>query len=178
MTPAVTPTSPATAGVTAGPTSAYSGSYENWTLPPDPPSVTRTTGRPDVPEVDGQPGGGYTGPAPSWDPGSVQAVKDHALATLLAWIGPDRDPDTWFTRVEPYLTDDFGMLAAYRNPENIVATKVTGAPVITDDASAYVGKVTIPTDDGPYTLTMVRWDALSAWMCDSITRERNRTPTP
>ena len=53
---------------------------------------------------------------------------------------------------------------AYMDPARIVATSVTGPAVITDDTSAYVAFVDVPTNAGTYGVVLSRADAASPWL--------------
>jgi len=49
-------------------------------------------------------------------------------------------------------------------PARIVATSITGPTIITDETSAYVAFVDVPTNAGTYGVVLSRADAASPWL--------------
>ncbi|WP_125778378.1 hypothetical protein [Antribacter gilvus] len=106
---------------------------------------------------------------PSWDSASQTSAVDAAVEALRAFARPDADPTMWWAELEPHLTDQAAHDYAYVDPAAIPARGVTGAGQIVDDASAYVAVVEVPTDVGPYRVTVSRQDAADQWRVDRLT---------
>ena len=106
---------------------------------------------------------------PTWtDESRAQAVAA-AEAAMTAFARPQMNPDEWWAELQPLLSRQAGQDYAYVVPSSVPASKVTGAGSITDDASAYVAVVSVPTDVGPYTVVLSRTDGAARWLADRIT---------
>lgn len=101
---------------------------------------------------------------PSWDHSSVVSAEEVASAALAAFARPDLDHTEWWATVGPFFTTQAQQAYFYVLPENIPVREVTGPATLVDDTSAYVAVVDVPTDIGPYRVTLQRLDAETPWL--------------
>lgn len=106
---------------------------------------------------------------PTWDPESRAAALNVATRAMRAFARPDADAETWWSGLEPLLSDQAAMDYAYVDPAAVPARKVTGGAKIVDDASAFVAVVRVPTDVGPYDITISRQNAADEWRVERLT---------
>ncbi|TWS23863.1 hypothetical protein FK530_24275 [Tsukamurella conjunctivitidis] len=109
------------------------------------------------------------GPAPIWDADSRASAIDAAETAMTAFARPDLDYDAWWSVVAPLLTAQAQQDYAYVDPVSIPVKQVTGAGKVTDEESAYVGHVEVPTDVGTYTVVVIRADGASPWLVSRFT---------
>ncbi len=83
---------------------------------------------------------------------------------MTAYARPDLPFEQWWAGLQPLLDNKATQDYAYMDPARIVATSVTGPAVITDDTSAYVAFVDVPTNAGTYGVVLSRADADSPWL--------------
>lgn len=108
-------------------------------------------------------------PVPSWDAASKDAAVAAGGAVMVAFARPALDYATWWAGLEPLLTPQAAQDYAWVDPANVPASAVTGSGSITDDSSAYVATVCVPTNVGDYAVVLVRVDAVSPWLASRIT---------
>lgn len=106
---------------------------------------------------------------PRWDDRSRAAVVDAATTAMRAFARPDVDDVAWWDDLEPLLSAQAQLDYAYTDPANVPARAVTGDATLVDDTSAYVGRVTVPTDVGAYTVVLSRRDGAAPWLVERIT---------
>ncbi|MDK9674323.1 hypothetical protein [Propionibacterium freudenreichii] len=109
------------------------------------------------------------GPVPTWDDESRADAIAAAETALTAFARPDLDHDTWWSAVGPLLTTQSQQAYVSVDPANIPVKQVTGAGKLTDEESAYVGHVEVPTDVGTYTVIVIRADGASPWLVSRFT---------
>ena len=103
-------------------------------------------------------------PVPTWDEESRESATAAAVAVMTAYARPDLPFDQWWAGLQPLLDGKATQDYAYMDPARIVASSVTGPAVITDDTSAYVAFVDVPTNAGTYGVVLSRADADSPWL--------------
>ena len=103
-------------------------------------------------------------PVPSWDEESREAAISAAETALRAYVRPDLSAEAWREGLTPLLDQKAAQDYSYLDPSRIVATEVTGAGTITDDTSAYVAFVDVPTNAGIYSVVVSRTDADAPWL--------------
>lgn len=106
---------------------------------------------------------------PTWDDASRSAAIDTAESALTAFARPTLDHATWWAELSPLLTQQAQLDYSYVDPANVPATAVTGEGAITDETSAYVATVAVPTDAGTYDVLLTRTDALEPWLASRFT---------
>ncbi|WP_242493917.1 hypothetical protein [Sanguibacter massiliensis] len=106
---------------------------------------------------------------PTWDIPSRTAVVEAARNALAAFARPTLEQETWWAELSPLLTPQAQLDYTYVDPANVPATAITGPGTLTDETSAYVASVEVPTDVGTYTLVLTRADAESPWLASRIT---------
>lgn len=103
-------------------------------------------------------------PVPLWDDDSRQSAIAAAGTVMSAYARPDLGFEEWWAQLQPLLDQKATADYAYMDPSRIVASSVTGPGVITDESSAYVAYVDVPTNAGTYGLILSRADADSPWL--------------
>lgn len=101
---------------------------------------------------------------PVWDDESRQSATAAADTVMRAYARPDLGFEEWWAQLQPLLDQKATQDYAYMDPSRIVATTITGPPVITDETSAYVAYVDVPTNAGMYGLILSRVDGDSPWL--------------
>ena len=103
-------------------------------------------------------------PVPVWDDESRQSAIAAAEAAMRAYARPNLGFDEWWAQLQPLLDQKATADYAYMDPSRIIATTVTGPAVITDDTSAYVAFVDVPTNAGTYGVVLSRADTDAPWL--------------
>lgn len=103
-------------------------------------------------------------PVPEWDDESRAAAIAAAETALRAYARPDLSADAWREGLTPLLDQKAQQDYSYIDPARIVASEVTGAGTITDDTSAYVAFVDVPTNAGTYGVVVSRADGDAPWL--------------
>jgi len=103
-------------------------------------------------------------PVPTWDAESRESATAAAVKVMTAYARPDLSFDQWWADLQPLLDSKATQDYSYMDPARIVATGVTGPAVITDDTSAYVAFVDVPTNAGTYGVVLSRADADAPWL--------------
>lgn len=136
------------------------------------PSMPNPSGLPTVPPgyID-EDTGQTIAPVPvaTWSDAERAAVIEAADAAMTAFARPGLDQDTWWSELSPRLTPQARTDYAYVQASAVPATRVTGSGTITDDTSAMVAHVAVPTDVGSYTLILTRLDGASPWLVARFT---------
>lgn len=108
-------------------------------------------------------------PVATWSEADRTAAIEAADAAMAAFARPSLNQDTWWSKLSPRLTPQARIDYAYVQASAVPATRVTGSGTITDDASAMVAHVAVPTDVGTYTLILTRLDGASPWLVSRFT---------
>lgn len=103
-----------------------------------------------------------------WDEESREAVIEAATTAMTLFARPHVDHDTWWSDLEPLLTDQARADYAYVDPAVIPAHTVGQARLV-DESSAYVAAVEVDTDVGAYTVTLIRQTGDSPWLASRFT---------
>lgn len=101
---------------------------------------------------------------PVWDAASRKSAIAAAEKVMAAYARPALTFDEWWAALQPLLDQQASRDYAYMDPARIAASQVTGAAVITDESSAYVAHVNVPTDAGTYGVILSRYDADAPWL--------------
>lgn len=108
-------------------------------------------------------------PVATWSDDARAAVIAAGVDAMTAFTRPGTDRRTWWDTLSPLLTPQARADYAYVSPETIPASRVIGNGVITDDTSAMVAHVEVPTDVGVYTVVLTRYDGSSPWLAARFT---------
>lgn len=104
-----------------------------------------------------------------WDDESRAAATAAATKAMTAFARPKLDHDTWWAELSPLLNQQAREDYAYVQPQAIPASSVTGPAKITDDSSALVVHVSVPTNVGAYDVILNRVDGASPWLAARFT---------
>lgn len=116
--------------------------------PPPSGAIDEDTGETIVPEA-----------VPTWDAQSRTGVVEAAETAMRAYARPDLSAKAWLDGLTPLLDQKAAQDYSFIDPARIVATDVTGPGTITDDTSAYVAFVDVPTNAGTYSVVLSRTGA-------------------
>lgn len=103
-------------------------------------------------------------PVPVWDEQSRHSAIAAADAVMRAYARPDLGFDAWWAQLQPLLDQKATADYANMDPARIIASSVTGPGTVTDETSAYVAYIDVPTDAGTYSVILNRADANSPWL--------------
>ncbi|MFF8819463.1 hypothetical protein ACF07D_15860 [Leucobacter sp. NPDC015123] len=103
-------------------------------------------------------------PSPSWEDSDRAAAITAAETAMRAYARPTITQEEWWADMEPLLNQQASIDYAWVQPQSIPATKVTGPGSITDDESALVVFVDVPTDAGTYNIILNRDGAGEPWL--------------
>lgn len=148
-------------------------SYPTDTFSPSPmPSIPSPSGLPTVPPgyVD-EDTGETIAPVPvaTWSDADRTAAVEAAGAAMAAFARPDLEQDAWWSQLSPLLTPQARTDYAYVQSSVVPANRVSGPGTITDDTSAMVVHVAVPTDVGDYDVILTRQDGASPWLASRFT---------
>jgi hypothetical protein len=111
---------------------------------------------------------GEVAQAPEADRESQAAALDAATLALETFARTDLDYDTWWAELLPMLTEQAGVAYEGTDPAEIPVHKVTGPGVVLEGSTEVSLIVQLPTDAGPYNVTLTRPSAAAAWLADRI----------
>lgn len=142
------------------------------------PTTAETSSEPDFSSlapypsghVDEDSGETYNPVTPAqWDAGSRAEATKAAETAMTAFARHDLSREDWWANLSPLLTSTAQDAYAYVVPESVPARKVTGPAAITDDGSALVAVIEVPTDVGLYSITVNRADGDAPWQVARLT---------
>jgi hypothetical protein len=81
---------------------------------------------------------------------------------------PDLSADDWWNAMLPVLSQQGAHAYEGTEPVQIPVTKVTGDGEILAGSTEVSLIVRIPTDNGPYNITLTRPNAAAPWLADRI----------
>lgn len=106
---------------------------------------------------------------PTWDEASRAEAVEVAGEAMVAFARPALDEATWWRELQPLLSPAAVVAYTGTDPAEVPATQVTGDAVLTDDSSAYLARVDVPTDVGTYAVLLVREGGGEPWLVERIT---------
>ncbi len=144
----------APAGDNAEPSGAPSGS----------PTVTSTNPVNQTPPVDDA----TVEPVPEAGGDSQAAAIAAAEKAITAFARPDLPYQEWINGLYPYLSQIGAAAYEDTDPARIPVHQVTGSGTILPASTEVALIVQVPTDAGPYHVSLSRPNAESAWLADRI----------
>lgn len=137
-------------------------------LVPSAPTVTATdpvtpSPNPSVPVDDAT-----VEPVPEASTGSQAAAIDTAEKAVAAYARPDLGYDEWINRLYPYLSQTGTTAYEDTDPARVPARQVTGAGTILPASTEVALIVQVPTDAGPYNVSLSRPGTTAPWLADRI----------
>lgn len=132
--------------------------------PSSSPTVTSTNPVNPTPPVDDA----TADPVPEAGADSQAAAIDTAEKAVTAFARPDLSYDEWISGLYPYLTQ--AAAAAYEDtdPARVPVRQVTGSGTILPASTDVALIVQVPTDIGPYNVSLSRPSADAPWLADRI----------
>lgn len=109
------------------------------------------------------------GPSPTWDAAARSEAVQHARTTMAAFARAELSEEQWWSDLAPLLTLSAQDAYSAVDPANVPARQVTGDAVLTDDSSAWLARLDVPTDVGTYELLLARDGATAPWRTEAIT---------
>ena len=98
-----------------------------------------------------------------------QAVAISAAEKVVTAFGrPGLDYQTWINGLYPVLTQTGAAAYEDTDPATVPVHQVTGSGVIMPGSTEVALIVTVPTDAGPYTVSLSRPGSTAPWLADRI----------
>ncbi|WP_421076952.1 hypothetical protein [Microbacterium sp. IO18] len=111
---------------------------------------------------------GEVSAAPEAGGDSQAGALEAATAALEAFARPGLDYDTWWAELLPHLTQQAGVAYEGTDPAQIPVRQVTGAGTVLEGSTEVSLIVQLPTDAGPYNITLTRAGGDAPWLADRI----------
>ncbi len=137
---------------------------------PDPsPAPTRTlpTGLPSTAPTAPVDAGEVT-PAPEADEDSQSAALNAATKALQTFAQPQLSADKWWAQMLPLLSQQGAVAYEGTDPAQIPVHQVTGTGNVLEGSTEVSLIVQLPTDAGPYNITLTRPGADAPWLAERI----------
>ena len=106
--------------------------------------------------------------APEAGPDSQQDAIEAATEAMKTFAQPQLSADDWWAQMLPLLSQQGGVAYEGTDPAQIPAHQVTGAAIVLADSTDVSLIVQVPTDVGPYNITLTRPNASAPWLADRI----------
>lgn len=132
--------------------------------PSSSPSVTSTNPVNPSPPVDDA----TADPVPEAGTDSQAAAIDTAEKAVTAFARPDLSYDEWISGLYPYLTQTGAAAYEDTDPALVPVRQVTGAGTILPASTEVALIVQVPTDAGPYNVSLSRPGPDAPWLADRI----------
>jgi len=118
-------------------------------------------------------------PSPRFDDETVQPVPEAtedsqsaaitaAERAVAAFARPDLSYDAWIAGLNPHLTQSGATAYEHTAPANVPVRQVTGRGTILPASTEVALIVQVPTDAGPYNVSMSRPSTKAPWLADRI----------
>ena len=107
-------------------------------------------------------------PVPEAGTDSQAAAIDTAEKAVAAFARPDLSYDEWINGLYPYLTQAGAAAYEDTDPARVPVRQVTGAGAILPASTEVALIVQVPTDAGPYNVSLSRPSPDAAWLADRI----------
>lgn len=133
--------------------------------PSSSPTVTSTSPANPTPPVDM---GATADPVPEAGTDSQEAAIDTAEKAVTAFARPDLSYDEWINGLYPYLTQTGAAAYEDTDPALVPVRQVTGAGRILPASTEVALIVQVPTDAGPYNVSLSRPSPDAPWLADRI----------
>lgn len=128
------------------------------------PTVTSTTPANPTPPVDNA----TADPVPEAGTDSQAAAIATAEKAVAAFARPDLSYDEWINGLYPYLTQAGAAAYEDTDPARVPVRHVTGPGTILPASTEVALIVQVPTDAGPYNVSLSRPSPDAAWLADRI----------
>ncbi|MFC7329183.1 hypothetical protein [Marinactinospora rubrisoli] len=156
-------------GILAGAAVAASIALLSGCAPETEPEADETeltgSGHHHVPDAEFQDPGEY----PTWGTGDRSDAIQQAESAVTAFVSDKDDEDTWWDGLRGHLSAQAQLEIQGTDPANIAADEVTGDGELTDDSSAYLAWVEVPTDAGTYQVLLSRTAQDAPWLVERLT---------
>ncbi len=100
--------------------------------------------------------------------GSSAAAIAAAEKVMTVFGQPDLDPDTWIRNLYPLLSQAGAAAYEGTDPDTVPVRRVTGPGTVLDGSTEVALVIQVPTDAGPYTVSLSRTSTSSPWLADRI----------
>ena len=105
---------------------------------------------------------------PEAGPDSQADAIAAADTVMRAFAGPDLGADEWMTAMYPLLSQTGADAYTGTDPAQIPARQVTGPGTVLPGSTEVSLLVEVPTDTGPYTVTLTRTGPGTPWLAERI----------
>lgn len=111
---------------------------------------------------------GEVTPAPEAEGSSQEAAITAATKVMETFARPQLDADEWWRAMLPLLSQQGAHAYEGTDPAQIPATTVTGAGQVLEGSTEVMLIVQVPTDVGPYNITLTRPEPSAPWLAERI----------
>lgn len=105
---------------------------------------------------------------PEASPDSQAAAIAAAEAVVTAFGQPTLPYPEWINGLYPLMTQTGAAAYEDTDPQNVPVHQVTGEPTVLDGSTDVALIVEVPTDAGPYNVSLSRPSADAPWLADRI----------
>lgn len=99
---------------------------------------------------------------------SGAAALEAASTALATFAQPDLSAEEWWRQMVPLLSQTAAIAYEGTDPAQIPVHQVTGPGRILEGSTEVSLIVEVPTDVGPYNVSLIRGDTTSPWLADRI----------
>lgn len=107
-------------------------------------------------------------PVPEAGSDSQAAAIDTAAKAVAAYARPDLSYDEWINGLYPYLSQAGAAAYEDTDPARVPVRQVTGEGTILPASTEVALIVQVPTDAGPYNVSLSRTSPEAPWLADRI----------
>jgi len=106
--------------------------------------------------------------APNASTASQTGAIAAATKAMRSFAQPQLSSDKWWSQMLPLLSQQAGVAYQSTDPSQIPAHQVTGTAIVLPGSTDVSLIVQVPTDVGPYNVTLIRASASAPWLADRI----------
>ncbi|WP_440711802.1 hypothetical protein [Herbiconiux sp. YIM B11900] len=107
-------------------------------------------------------------PIPEASEDSRESALDAAEKVVAAFAQPTLDAQTWMNNLYPLMTQAGAAAYEGTDPAKVPVRQVTGTGKILDGSTEVALIVEVPTDAGPYNVSLSRTGPDAPWLADRI----------
>lgn len=108
------------------------------------------------------------GTSPTWDDQARDDAVAAAEEVLTAFARPTLSQGSWWHDLGPMLTPAARETYRYVDVAQVPVTRVRGHGRLVEEQSAYLARVEISTDAGPYRVLLTRTEQGAPWLAERI----------
>ncbi|MGL5858158.1 MAG: hypothetical protein ACRC35_07110 [Angustibacter sp.] len=107
--------------------------------------------------------------SPTWDAASRDAAVALARRAMVAYARPSLPAQRWWAGLSPLLSEQARAAYTGTDPREVPVRRVAGTPRLETGTSAYLARVRVATNVGPYQVLLTRRGAGEPWRVERLT---------